>query len=206
MVRAKRPFAAMREPLGGARRRDSMRSVEGGPCESGNGNRASAILPGLNVAANQFERLVGEHRRQAVRVAQLPAVDEAVVTRGAFQIHAEEDLSAVLRRLHGRNLAGADHAAPGHADEEAFRAAFGRGLSSARTMRRTGMFAPAHSAASGDGLAVAMVDDAFVIAKQIVPEADPVFGIAVAVSQQSRRQGGPFVGLCIRQERVEFRR
>src|SRR5262249_21179238 len=77
--------------------------------------------PGRLVAAVDLQRPLGDHRRQAVGVVQLPGVDETVVARGALEVGPEEDLRDVLRELQLRHLAGVDVAAPLDALDEPLR-------------------------------------------------------------------------------------
>ena len=66
---------------------------------SGNSQAASAILPvGLSQRCIS-SGCVGVDGGQAVRVGQLPAVDEAVVARSALQVDAEKHLRHVLGEL-----------------------------------------------------------------------------------------------------------
>jgi hypothetical protein len=75
-----------------------------------------------HIASIQTQATLGrEEARKTVRVLQLPLADEAVVTRVALEIEADEDLRAVLRCLHRWRLARIHFAAPIDADEESIR-------------------------------------------------------------------------------------
>src|SRR4029077_4197279 len=62
-----------------------------------------------------------EEARESIGVLQLPLADEAVVARVALEIEPDEDLRAVLRRLHRRGLARIHFATPIDANEEPIR-------------------------------------------------------------------------------------
>src|SRR6478752_7675325 len=72
------------------------------------------------IAAVHQERLFGVDGSQAVRLAELPVVDEAVVARGAFHVDAQKGLGDVLSELNFLRLAGADGPAPADTLNEAF--------------------------------------------------------------------------------------
>ena len=85
----------------------------------GKQERRSGVCILRHVAAIQPQASVGrEEAREAVRVLQLPLADEAVVARVALEIDSEEELRAVLRRLHCGRLARAHFASPIDTDEE----------------------------------------------------------------------------------------
>src|SRR5579862_5625831 len=81
--------------------------------------RHRGIVTGSFITAEQLELFVRrEIGGQPIRVAQLPAADETIVTGVALQIDPQKNLRAVLRRLQGTRLARADITPPVHSNEK----------------------------------------------------------------------------------------
>ena len=74
--------------------------------------RRCRLLPRRHITTMQLQRLVRINRRQSIRIAQLPAVNEAVVTRRTLQIDAQKHLAHTLRKLHRHNLPRTHRPAP----------------------------------------------------------------------------------------------
>src|SRR5262245_55011739 len=68
----------------------------------------------------QLDRLLGIDCGQTVGLLQLPAIDEAVMTRGALQVDAQKRLAHALGELDRHRLTGADIAAPFDSTGEPF--------------------------------------------------------------------------------------
>src|SRR6056297_1029909 len=64
------------------------------------------------VAAMNFQRPLRINGSQRIGFAERPAIDEAVVTRGALQINAQQRLSDTLRELNLIRLTGTHFATP----------------------------------------------------------------------------------------------
>ena len=128
-------------------------------------------LAGGDVAACQFQLVLGEETGESVRILELPRADEAVVAGIAFEVHAEENLGAVLCGLHHRQLAGVDVAAPVDTDQEPFRAGLGFRIqqTGCELVIRQIIFECGQQPGC-DGSAVADVRNALVVVQQIVPE------------------------------------
>src|ERR1041384_261961 len=126
-------------------------------------------------------------RRNASRRSSWASISSAppVMTGGALEIDAHEDLRDALRRLHLGGLAGVDHAAP----DDSFGKAFG---SRRRRNEFPDEFIVRHVRQQrriqprGNLLASAIdVTSAFVIiAQKIVPESQPMLGVSVIVREQ----------------------
>ena len=108
----------------------------------------------------------------------------------ALQVNAEENLRGVLGGLNGGSLAGVHGAAPVDAQEEAIGVVLGARVEQlphhvvvmdVRFQRVEEPFGNA-LAACGFGEIV----DAFVVAEQVVPERDPVFGVLLVVGKKLR--------------------
>ncbi len=118
MVRAKRPFSRAVKKRAAAARLSWSDVEAGGAAEFGIKEGWLGYLAGGDVAADDFEGLIGEETGEGVGFAEFPVADEAVVAGIALEVDAEEDLSGVLRGLHGRSLGGVDGTAPGDALDE----------------------------------------------------------------------------------------
>ncbi len=159
-------------------------------------------LAGRTVALHHLERPIGVDAGQAVRVGQLPFVDEAVVARRALEIHPHEDLRDVLRGLHLRRLAGIDDAAPHNPLGEAFGAWHrvdqrGDELVVRQVVGQRGIQPRGDLAAP----AVDVAGAAIVVAQQVVPETQPVLGVAALVGEQPRDQALALVGSAVGDKR-----
>ncbi len=153
-------------------------------------------LAGRLVAAGDLQRPLGDHGRQAVGVVELPAVDEAVVARGALHVDAEEHLRDVLRELDLADLAGVDPAPPLDALDEPLR--LGRRADQLADEPVVGLVVEQRPIEPAGDLLAAAVDVAgagVVVAEQVVPEGQPVIGVGPAVVEQRggqpRRLSGP---------------
>ena len=208
MVRATRPFRGIGEESRGGGVPCGERGILGHRAQFRIEQLRPGVLAGLDVAAHQFQpALRREQRRHAIRLAQLVAVDEAVVARGALQIDPQENLRGVLRRLHVRRLAGVDIAAPVDADQETVRVGLFHRIHQRgdHLVVRQVVFERAQQPV-GDGLAFARVFAALVVAQQVVPPTDPVFRVGSGVGQQRIDQACAFAGIAIVQEGFQLRR
>ena len=142
-------------------------------------------LPGGFVAQDHFESAIGIDAGQSVGVAELPVIDERIMARGALEVHSHEHLSNVLGGLKRRRHGCVDRAAPDNA--------LGKALAPVdridqlpdelivRLVVEQGLIEP------GADLLATAIDvpgSLIVIAKEIVPEAQPVLGVARFVIQQ----------------------
>ena len=162
-------------------------------------------LAGRDVAADEFHGPVRVDGGEAVGVAQLPAVGEAVVTRGALHVDAEERLRDALRELQLGDLARAHRAAPDDALGEAF-AIGGRRHEFAREavirfVREQGEVEPV-----GDLLAttVDIPGAGVIITQQVVPEDHPVVGVIDVTGEERADERLALVGTGIGREGAGF--
>ena len=170
--------------------------------------RAGALVL-RQVAAEHLERGLGrEIRGQPIRVLQLPLVDEAVVTRRALEIDAEEHLRRVLRRLHPGCHRGAGLAPPVDAGQEALGIARRGRVDQCRDEPVVGhVLAQRSLQPRRDARAPRIlreVGDAVLVAEQIVPERDPMLGVAIAVGEQRPHQAGALVDGRVVEERLQL--
>ena len=142
-------------------------------------------LPGGFVAQDHFESAIGINARQAIGIAQFPIINERVMAGGALQVHPHEHLSNVLGGLKRRRHGCVDRAAPDNALGKAF-APVDRidqlpDELVVRLVVEQGLIEP-----GADLLATAInvPGSLIVIAKEIVPEAQPVLGVARFVIEQ----------------------
>ena len=159
------------------------------------------------VAAVHLQVALGKETRHSPGVGQLPVADEAVVAGVALQVHSQEYLGAVLRRLHRRRLARTHRAPPVHPYQESGRILFSRGVQqrSHKTIVRKVLFERAQQP-RGDRFARAVINHPFVVAQQIVPERDPVLRVVSPPGEQRVDQPRAFGFIAVAQEGVELRR
>ena len=165
------------------------------------------LLPERLVALDQLQRSVRVDAREAVGVGELPVVDEAVVAGGALEVHAHEDLRDVLRGLDRRELAGVDHAAPDDALGEAFR--LGLGMDELGDEAVVGLVRlERREKPLGDLLAAAVdvAGAAIIVPQKIVPERQPVLGVALVVGEKVADELPAFVAVAVGKEGFQLRR
>ena len=152
-----------------------------------------------------LQRLLGDHGGQAVGVVELPAVDEAVVARGALHVDAEEHLRDVLRELDLAHLAGVDPPPPLDPLDEPLR--FRRRADQLADEPVVGLVLEQRLIEPAGDLLAAAVDVAgarVVVAEQVVPEGQPVVGVGAAVVEHPADQPRALVGGRVVQERLEL--
>ena len=162
-------------------------------------------LAGRLVALDHLKRLVRVHTRERIGICQRPVVDEAVVARGALEIHAHENLRDVLGRLHLRFLAGVHHAPPDDALGEPLRVL--RGIDQVVHEIVVRLVVEKRSVQPAGDLLATAVDVArpgVVVAQDIIPKRQPMLGVRLAISKQSPNQLAAFLRVRVRHERLEF--
>jgi len=156
---------------------------------------------------HELERLVGIDGSHAVRIGERPVVDEAVVARGALEIHAEEDLRDALRGLHRRQHRGVHISPPDDAAAEAL--ARGRGAHELGDETVVRLVIDERLIEPVRNLLAAAIDEArafVVVAEQVVPKREPVLGVIAFVREQPAHELRAFVGRAVAQKFVELLR
>ena len=201
-VRARRPSRGSRKRGGGGGAAVGQRIGGGRVVQFGVQEGGFGVLILGHVAAVKLQlRLGREVGGERIGVLQLPVADKAVVAGIALEIDAEEDLRGVLGGLDGGCLAGADRAAPVDADQEAFGIGGGGRIQELFNEPVVGQVGferaeqPGRDGLAGGGFGV--VVDAFVVAQEVVPEGDPVFGVFSVVREQSLDELAAFVGRLV---------
>ena len=153
-----------------------LRDVDLAEFRKGPGGGSS--LAGRDVAAHELHRMVRVDGGEAVGVAQLPPVDEAVVTGGALHIDTQERLRDALGILELRHLGGAHGTSPDDALREPLtvrrrRDEFAREL----VVRLVGQQRDVEPV--GDLLAppVDVTRAGIIVAQEVVPKRHPVVGV-----------------------------
>ena len=162
-------------------------------------------LAGRLVALDHLKRLVRVHTRERVGIGQRPVVDEAVVARGALEIHAHENLRDVLGRLHLRFLAGVHHAPPNDALGEPLRVL--RRIDQLVHELFIGLVVEKRTVQPAGDLLSPAIDVAgagVVVAQDVVPKSQPMLGVRFAISEQSPNQLPAFLRVRVGHERLEF--
>ena len=125
------------------------------------------------------------------------------MTGGAFQIDPQEDLADVLRRLHGRLLAGVDDSAPNDPLGEPLGSGFA-GDQAAYEFVIGSVFRQSSIQPRRDLLASAVDETGspVIVAQEIIPETHPVFGVILSVREQFPEQAVSLVVAGVRREVV----
>ncbi len=158
-------------------------------------------LAGRYIAADELHRPVRVDGGEAVGVAELPAVGEAVVARGALHVDAEERLRDALRELELGHLARAHRAAPDDALGEAF-AVGGRRHELARepVVRLVGEQREVEPVGDLLAAAVDVAGTGVIVAQEVVPEDHPVVGVVDVAGEELPHERLALVGPRVARE------
>ena len=135
-------------------------------------------LAGRNVAAYQLHRMVRINRGEAIGVAQLPSVHEAIVAGGALHVDAQERLRDALRILEFGRLSGAHGTTPDDAFRETFAVRGGRDELAGKDV--VGFIGQQRDVEPVGDLLTAAVDvtsPGVIVAQEVVPEDHPMVGV-----------------------------
>ena len=160
-------------------------------------------FPSGFVAQDHFESAIGVDAGQSVGVAELPVIDERIMARGALEVHSHEHLSNVLSGLERWRHGRIDRAPPDNALGKAFAPVHRIDQLChelvVRLVVEQGLIKP------GTDLFAATIDvpgSRIVIAKKIVPEAQPVLGVARFVIKQLPDIGRPLILAAVFEKRL----
>ena len=163
-------------------------------------------LAGGYIAAMDQKRFVRVDRGQSIGFVELPAINEAVVARGALHVDPEEGLRKTLGELDRQGLARADVAAPLDPLDEPFALGRGRGDQLAHhhvegtvLLQRVVKPAAHLGAAAGDEAGAGVV-----VAEEVVPESEPVIGVVEVAGEEGINEFGAFVRVFVRKKGARF--
>ena len=193
-VRERRPFSRLVKDLASCCSRSGLAAARVEFADLGVKETHRGCLSRRLVAVHQLQRLVRIDCRQPVGVGERPVIDEAVVARGALQIHAHEDLRDVLRGLHRRPHRGVHTPAPDDAARKALAGA--RRADEFRDEAVVGQVRRQRAVEPAADLLAPAVDEArafVVVAQQVVPERQPMVRVVLPVGEQRPDERGAFL-------------
>ena len=159
------------------------------------------LATGRLVAPVDFERRGRVGGGDGVGLVEFPAVDEAIVARGTFQVDAQEGLRDVLGILDLHRLAAVHLAAPANAHGKTVRLAVGGDQFGDHAVVRF-VFGQGLVKPGGDLFPTAGDEPgaAVIVSKQVIPEGQPMLGVGGVLREQLLDEQGSLVGPLVPDE------